>query len=406
MVSKKAGLLIFCVFVVGWVLTCASAFAVELTVWSFSNQPLPDAALRAFEKANPGVTVTQRFPSGDMRGEGFLVASAAGIPPDLIHLNEDYLPMYVSNHLVVPITREINMGLFGPIDRYFPGTVRAYEGENYFVPHRISVNLPLYNRDLFNESGLDPDAPPITWDGFLQAARRLTRKDGGTTTQYGIVTPSARPDSLNNWYLPALWQAGGEFLQGNKVTVNTDAGRAALRFYAEPVSEGYSRFGALTLFRTGKAAILLPGTSVNVRTYNLAFVDVGRALQNKNRVAQGSLAGWVVANGKNTELAKKLLAFTLNPDYVKEFLKFTGFLPVRRDIGVGYFDPDDQQWAQKFVEEVQYTRFDVLHPEMRALMPVVAEFLNKAIDGNLAVNSAMEEAERQANLYLTQAGYK
>ncbi len=410
-ISHQKILAVLVVIVMQCLFVHVAVFAVDLTVWSFNNQPLPDSVLRAFEQVNQGVAVKQTFPTGDFRGEGFLLASVAGVPPDLIHLNADYLPMYVAHNLVVPITRYINMGLFGEMGRYFPGTVSSYEGEIYFIPHRQSTNVILYNRDIFNAAGLDANSPPTTWNEFQVTARRLTRSDSQSVSQYGVQFSStlSSMESLNNWYLPALWQSGGDLLRGNRVAINNDAGRAALKFFAEPIIEKYGAFGGVGNFRAGKAGMFLVGTSVTVRdlkSRGLSSVDVGHNLQNKEKAGQGSLAGWVVPKGPNSELATKLLAFTLDPKNVREFLQSTKFLPVRPDIGINYFDPEDRQWAAKFIAEQPYIRFDILHPELRSLMPIITHALKPALDGRSApVNIVIEEAERLANVHLKNAGY-
>lgn len=392
--------------VLALMLTSIPSSAVELTIWSFQGQHFPDEVLRAFEEAHPGVTVVQQFPAGDFRGERFLVSSVAGVPPDLIHLNLDFLPMYVLNDLIEPLTPYIEAGKFGPMDVYFPGTVTPYEGEIYFIPHRQSVNTMLYNRLLFEHSGLDPDNPPVTWDDFRSVARRLTVSDGGQVTQVGAGLRTST-STLTSWFQPMLWQAGGELLTDGRVTINNEAGRDALSFYVEAIREGYGVEGD-SLFRQGKAGMLWQGWSVyinNRRHEIIDFVDVGPVLEHRQRVGYGSLAGWVVPKGPNTELAIELLAFTLQPENVEAFLALSGFLPVRRDIGLEYFGPEDQHWVIKFIPQQPYIRFDILHPEIRTLQPMLAQHLIKAVRESLPVDQVLAEAERLANVHIVESGW-
>lgn len=403
--ARLSGVLVLCMLSV--FLMYGVAAAVELTVWSYRGQEIPEDVLRAFEAANPGVTVDQQFPAGDLRGENFFVASAAGVPPDLIHLNEDFLPMYVTNDLVVPITKYIDQGLFGSMDVYFPGVVDPYEGEIYFVPHRQSANSLLYNRTLFTESGFDAENPPSTWDEFNEVARRMTSVSGDTITRVGAAFRTSS-GTLTSWFQPMLWQAGGDLFKDGRVNINTDAGREALEFYAQAVTEGYAVEGD-AMFREGNAAMLWQGWSALVRTYRdvrgMDFVDVGPVLEHKERVGYGSLAGWVVPKGPNADIAAKLLAFSLQKENVVKFLEATYFLPVRSDISLDYFAPADQAWAQKFVPEQPFIRFDILHPAIRELQPLLARTLRPAITGEVPPSNALADAERQANALLVDQGY-
>ena len=109
--------------------------------------------------------------------------------------------------------------------------------------------------------------------------------------------------------------------------------------------------------------------------------------------------------GPNAELAIKLLAFTLQPEHVTAFLAATAFLPVRRDIALDYFGREHVEWAQKFVAQQPYVRFDILHPEARALQGIIAQTLMTAVTGNVPVETALEEAERLANAHLAERRY-
>ncbi len=404
------------------VTVAGTTWAVELEVWSYSNQKIPDSVIKAYEASHPGVKINQRQPSGEFRLDGFLVAAAAGVPPALLHLNADFLPMYVKNDLVQPLKPWIDKGVFGNIDAYFPGVLDGvkYNGTYYFLPHRMSLNTLLYNRRMFEESGLNGDRPPGTWDDFKTIAKRLTIRDGGKTTRYGAAL-MVSTSTLTSWFQPTLWQAGGDILEtrmmGNipistseasRVAFNTDAGREALSFYANMVTEGVAVQGSANPFRDGQAAMLWQWYSTYVKQWREEgrdWVDVGPILSYRQKVGYGSLAGWVVPKGPQAEQAVDFLAFTLRPENVRQFLAETAFMPVRKDIGIDYFAPEHRGWAQKFINEVPFVRFDILHPEIRALQPMITVVLRRAVLGEISVGTALEEAERQANVYLKSAGY-
>ena len=63
------------------------------------------------------------------------------------------------------------------------------QGHVYGVPFQNSTPLLLYSVDAFRQAGLDPDRPPATWQEWVDALRKLTKRDGDSTTCWGVNVP-------------------------------------------------------------------------------------------------------------------------------------------------------------------------------------------------------------------------
>jgi ABC-type glycerol-3-phosphate transport system substrate-binding protein len=312
------------------------------------------------------------------------------------------LAMYVANRLIVPITKEINQGMFGNLDVYFPGVVKNYEGEIWCVPHRISVNTNAYNTRRIEEVGLDSRKLPVTWDEFIAMSMRLTapEKPGA----YLAINKT----NIYTWFAQALWQAGGDLFDANgKVAVNTAAGLTALHFYTDAFERGYARASTastdMNRLASGEAGIMTHRSPVHFtdwRSNGVDWIEPGPVLQKQNRAGFGSIAGWVVTSGKNQELAKKLLAVSLRPEHVVTFLREANMFPVRRDIGISYFTPESRLWSQAFLNEVPYMRDQHLHVDIADIRSIVATALVPAIESKMAPTAALAEADRLANAFL------
>ena len=74
-------------------------------------------------------------------------------------------------------TAQAFMDQFWPALR--PNAVEA--GQVMGVPFQNSTPVLYYNVDAFKEAGLDPDKPPATWDEWVDAAKKLTKRDGNTS---------------------------------------------------------------------------------------------------------------------------------------------------------------------------------------------------------------------------------
>lgn len=134
----------------------------------------------------------------------------AGDPPDLFQSwGGGVLWTYADAGMVRDISPELNAN-DGEWRNSF-ATQAALElfgqdGEYYGVPWTWGAVGIFYNRDLFEQAGLDPDAPPATWEEFLDAVQTL--KDAG-------ITPIALSESEKWtghfwWVYLALRLGGGE----------------------------------------------------------------------------------------------------------------------------------------------------------------------------------------------------
>jgi len=123
---------------------------------------------------------------------------------------------------------------------FFPSTIEAsrYQGKHIAMPYILDVRAIIYRKDLMRDAGLDPAKFPDTWDQFRDAARRLTKRDGGALTRAGFDVPKNGWNSHDLFML--LTEMGGEktFSQDlTKSTFNGPAGRQALQLMVDLVNK-------------------------------------------------------------------------------------------------------------------------------------------------------------------------
>ncbi|WP_226781711.1 ABC transporter substrate-binding protein [Oceaniglobus trochenteri] len=78
-------------------------------------------------------------------------------------------------------------------DGSFIEGLNVFEGKTYGVPYTsalVSGAHLLFNRDMMANAGFDPEAQPLTWDGFREAARKITESAGGRA--YGFIIGGAQ----------------------------------------------------------------------------------------------------------------------------------------------------------------------------------------------------------------------
>lgn len=105
----------------------------------------------------------------------------------------------------------------------------------YGIPWQRSTIILYYNKDAFREVGLDPEAPPKTWEELEAYAQKLVKKDAaGNTVRYGIEVPSDKA-GYAYWMLQTftLTQGGKNLMSddGTQVYFNSPEAITGLTFW-------------------------------------------------------------------------------------------------------------------------------------------------------------------------------
>ena len=94
-------------------------------------------------------------------------------------------------------------------------------GRNYYIPWHATTQMLIYNKQLFAEAGLDPEKPPVTWDEYLEAAKKISalppRSNGNRV--YGSVLWNEELSS-GSWYWSMLSQMYYNFNNGQYQLLN------------------------------------------------------------------------------------------------------------------------------------------------------------------------------------------
>ena len=135
-----------------------------------------------------------------------------------------------------------------------------FDGTDYFIPMQASTYYFFWNKDLFEEAGLDPETPPATWDEYEEIAVKLTDPDRniyGSGTQY------------NSSYIQmcGLRNYGGEMITSNGDgtftynLVDNEGYAKYLGIMAGLIGNGQGTMegGGDDLFRAGQAGMLVSG---------------------------------------------------------------------------------------------------------------------------------------------------
>jgi len=165
----------------------------------------------------------------EWEGPTFTAQLAAGSLPDVFTVPFTDAKTLLQNGQLADVTDEINE--LGYADKFNPIILDAVTGDDghlYGFPRQAYALGLQYNRQLFEEAGLDPDSPPTTWDEVREYAKQISEKTG--KAGYATMTQN----NTGGWQLSAQAASRGGFLQsddGLTSTIANDGVKATLEYF-------------------------------------------------------------------------------------------------------------------------------------------------------------------------------
>lgn len=151
-----------------------------------------------FNKNNKHNIVIKYEEKDDSISEYIRVALQAGTAPDIIEgMSESTMDMALKKNWL----RALDDDMVNKYkDELAEGAVtKAADGKYYTVGMVQGGTCRLiYNKEMFAESGLDPENPPKTWDEVREYAKILTKNGGGK--KYGFALPF-KNEGFGRWYV-------------------------------------------------------------------------------------------------------------------------------------------------------------------------------------------------------------
>jgi multiple sugar transport system substrate-binding protein len=209
-----------------------SGYKGTLNYWVLGYQPgggglgskLMDAAVAAFQKANPDIKVEITGYTGDQAGFTKLTQAVQSKQAvDVFRLPSDILPLLVKDGLVAPIddylTEEDRADIYPNLLDAVKVDSKIYAWPLWVPPVGMYLNL-----DIFKERGVEPPKGQWTYDQFVEIAKKLTFKRDNGEQVYGY-TALIDPGVVNAW--PFILGDGAKPLSDDYTKYTWDTPEAA-----------------------------------------------------------------------------------------------------------------------------------------------------------------------------------
>lgn len=298
-----------------------------------------DDMIAGFEKENPDVAVKAVYAGNydDTRVRA-LSALKSGQPAQLSVLFSIDAYDLIEQELIVPFEDVVKTAEEKAwLDGFYPALMAngRVDGKTWGIPFQRSTIVMFYNKDMFREAGLDPNAPPKTWDEMVAAGKKLA-KDG----RYGLMVPST---GYPYWMFQCFAIQNGKELMskdGASVAFDDPAVIEALAFWKSLASEhkispaGLVEWGTLRqAFVQGQTAMMWHTTGNLTAVKKEAKFDFGVAeLPAHKRPGSPTGGGnfYLFRNASEAERAAslKLIRYMTAPERAAEWSIATGYVGV------------------------------------------------------------------------------
>ncbi len=253
--------------------------------WESVDQLSPwNDVIANFQAENPGITIQLEAVPQDY-GTRLLAQFAAGTAPDIFQVGDGDVATFVSQGVVEPLDPYINSERGIDTSIYYPAIAEfgELEGEMMLLTKDYSPLVLYYNKDHFDEAGLEYPTPDWTWDDMLSAAQALTVDESGANAtsadfdanniaRWGIQIPNTWGDVV--WLrglLPLIYQAGGHVIaedgSATQGYMNSPETVSAVQYYVDlfnehhvaPTSVDVDAFSGVDMFANGLVSMAWSG---------------------------------------------------------------------------------------------------------------------------------------------------
>lgn len=295
------------------------------------------------------------------------------------------------------ITEEVNA--WGEIDNYFDGprTSGIYEDKYYGVPYYSNCLAIMYNKDIFDEMGVEYPTSDWTWDEFKEIVEKTTTED-----HYGLTMCLVKSEEGTFNEIPFIWQAGADY-----DSLDSEEAISALNMINDFYQNGYmsKELVSMTqadmcasLFIPGKSAMMVAGTwlTANIRNdrpdMNYGVVTFPN---NQNNASVIGGANLIMLKDEHKEASWELMKFLSDKDNSRKFCEAAGNISSRQDAVADSELWNDDPNVSVYLEQLQVARARGPHPRWPEISSEIQFAVQDTLSGAETPESALKHAAEE-----------
>lgn len=287
--------------------------------WNENQRDQIQATIDGFNEIYPDIQVDLQITPWNEYWTKLEAAATSGNMADIVTMHTNVVAKYVKGGKLAPLDDLKDIDNNFDYGNYPEGITKLYtfDDVHYGVPKDKDCVVLVYNKELFDEAGLDYPTADWTWDDLKAAAEKLTDKDKG---RYGFAAYNHDQEAWGNF----LYQNGGSIIDEEKHASGLDNPKSieAMEWYMDmnanysPSNEMMAEVNYIELFATGNVAMQTFGN------WELSYFTENELVRDKFAIAElpagpdgikatqmNGLALSIPADCKNMEAAKKFVAY-------------------------------------------------------------------------------------------------
>lgn len=343
---------------------------------------------------------------------------AAGTAPDVIQMSSWYIVDFMENNALVDLTDYVANAGITP-EKYFTNTMAQWEvgGKLGCLPSGLYAGALFYNKDMFDEAGLEYPSDDLTWDELLQLSLKLTVDANGkradesdfdpeSATQWGYLADPVFGNGVIEMWM--IQNGGGVVNAEGECLLTMPESLEAAQFIFDLVNEyhisptpeevqgvGNPFLGRLVAMMQDNHSRVTEANMTEGLNFDILLMPIpeeGKRLYG-NYSANGN---GIYAKSPNPDAAWSFLTFMVSTEIQEEMASLKEMLPFNKEVATSdaYLSaPPDNMMA--FVRDAEFPPAD----EVNAPTKHMAEWnaaAQKAYEAAWLGNLTIEEAAQQA----------
>jgi len=389
--------------------SAAQAGEVRMTVAEYSSKTGPyfEEVKKAFEAANPGITLTFEVVPWDVLLQKLTTDISAGTNADLSIIGTRWLIDFVQQGIAEPLDGYMDDAFKGRfIETFLSPSV--LEDKTYGLPIAASARAMYYNKDLLEKAGVAN--PPANWDEVKAAAEKI-KALGGENYGFGLQGKEIETDV---YFYYGMWSYGAEILNKDGTSgLSTPGALEAAKLYKSMIDGGltqpgvtsYAREDVQNLFKQGKVGMMItaPFLSNQIKEeapnlkYGVTAIPAGPTGARGTYGVTDSVI--MFQNSKNKEEAWKVLDFLFQTEWRAKFTQGEGFLPVNKEEAKMDYYVNNADLAA-FTALLPDARFAPIIPGWEEIADITSNAMQSIYLGQGEPEAVLKEAAAKADAIL------
>ena len=288
-----------------------------------------------------------------------------------------------------------------------PVSADTVDGTLYAIPAYTDAQFLYYRADLLEKYGFEP---PTTWSELQEQALTILEGEGDDSLQ-GFNYQGAAIEGTNCTFLQALWTAGGDWQNSEgDITVNSDAGRQALEWYANTMESGITKENIAETGTDNSRQEFQAGDVVFMLNWGYAWarfqgdedsevagqVGIAPLPAFEGNASATCVGGWQWAlnpYGENKDAAFDVILHYSSPDFLRDLSIEASRIPARTSLYEDEAVLAENPHFADFYDVIINARPRPVTPFYTEVSDLIKTTMNAFLAGSMDVDEALEEMQ-------------